>query len=330
MKTRIRLFSFIAGMSVLAVFFGSCSKTPSALSVKPVIAVSILPQQYFVERIGADRVSALVLVGPGQDPHSYEPTPKQMADLSSALVWIRSGTDFETGLAPKVAALYPALKVVDGTEGVTFRPMDAEEAHEGEGADEHEGESAEEHEGESAEEHEGETAEEHHEHEGNIDRHTWLGKEPAKLMAGHIRDALSEADPAGKEVYDRNLAAVLQDIDATFGELAATLAPLSGKTVLVFHPAFGYFLDGFNIRQESVETGGKEPTAKALAALMEKAAAERPPAIFVQAQFPVNAAKNIADAVGAEVVMLDPLAGDWLANIKQMGTALAKGVRSDR
>jgi len=310
MKTRIGLFFSITVVTVFSLFATSCAKTSSAASDKPVIAVSILPQQYFLERIGGDRVTALVLVGPGQDPHSYEPSPKQMADLASARVWIRSGTDFETALAPKITSLYPALKVVDGTEGVTFRPMEAESAHEDEG--EHEGEEA------------------VHGHDGNIDRHTWLGKEPAKLMAAHIRDALSEADPTGRETYERNFEALVADIDAVYGELAVSLAPLSGKTVLVFHPAFGYFLDEFDIRQESVETGGKEPTAKALTALTEKAKAEGTPAIFVQAQFPVNAAKNIAEAVGAEVVMLDPLAPDWLGNIKSMGAALVKGVLNGR
>jgi len=309
MKTRIRFVFCLTVISTFALLAASCAKAPSSAPDKPVIAVSILPQRYFLERIGGNRVTPLVLVGPGQDPHSYEPTPKQMADLAAARVWIRSGTDFETALAPKITSLYPDLTVVDGTEGVAFRPMDPEGE---EGEESHEGEEAE------------------HGHAGNVDRHTWLGKEPAKLMAGHIRDALAEADPAGSGTYEQNFKDLLGDIDSVYGELAVSLAPLSGKTVLVFHPAFGYFLDEFDIRQESVETGGKEPTAKALTALTDKAKAERTPAIFVQAQFPVNAAANIADAVGAEVVMLDPLAPDWLGNIRTMGAALVKGASDGR
>ncbi|HPE94325.1 MAG TPA: zinc ABC transporter substrate-binding protein, partial [Sphaerochaeta sp.] len=97
---------------------------------------------------------------------------------------------------------------------------------------------------------------------------------------------------------------------------------LAGTTVFVYHNSFGYFLDAFSIKQEAVETGGKEPTAKALAALIEKAKAERPKVIFVQKQFPVASAKTVADAVGAVVVSLDPLAYNWMESIKTMADAL--------
>ncbi len=264
------------------------------------VAVSILPQRYFLERIGGDRVKPLTLVGPGQSPHSYEPTPSQMAALSGAKVWILSGTDFEEGLKPAVAAQFPKLTIVDGTEGIAFRKLQDYEME----TDGHE--------------------EDGDHHDSNIDRHAWLGHEPSKIMAGHIRDALASVDPAGKSFYDSNCAALVTDIDAAFADLKVSLAPLSGKSVMVFHPSFGYFLDEFGIKQAPVETGGKEPTAKALAALIAKAKADRVPAIFVQAQFPVNAARTIGAQAGAQVVMLDPLAPDWLANIRRIGEALRK------
>jgi zinc transport system substrate-binding protein len=49
---------------------------------------------------------------------------------------------------------------------------------------------------------------------------------------------------------------------------------------------------------------------------------EQAAAVFVQAQFPVNAAKTLASAVGAELIALDPLAQDWLNNIRLMGESL--------
>jgi zinc transport system substrate-binding protein len=102
------------------------------------------------------------------------------------------------------------------------------------------------------------------------------------------------------------------------------LAPLRGKIVFVYHPACGYFLDEFGIIQEAVETGGKEPGPRDLRALMGKVQAAKPAAVFVQAQFPANAARTLADAAGAELVVLDPLSPDWLANIRAMGDALKK------
>jgi zinc transport system substrate-binding protein len=93
----------------------------------------------------------------------------------------------------------------------------------------------------------------------------------------------------------------------------------------VYHPAFGYFLDEFGIIQEAVETGGKEPTPRQLGRLIEKARAEKVKVIFVQAQFPAESARTAAAAAGAELVSLDPLAPDWLANISVMGEALKRG-----
>lgn len=268
----------------------------AANSAKPLIAVSILPQGYFVERISGGAVDYTVLVGPGQSPHSYEPTPSQMADLSRARAWILSNTDFELALRPKIKNLYPALAIVDGTEGVAFRRMSAH-AHEGEEAPATELE---------------------------IDRHTWLGRVPAKIMAAHIRDALAGIDPANRSAYEANCAALVADIDREFDALVPRLAPMKGTAVFVFHPSFGYFLDEFGIEQEAVETGGKEPTAKALAQLVEEARKDGVKVIFVQAQFSASAAKSLADAVGAVVLPLDPLAPDWLQNIKRIGDALVR------
>jgi zinc transport system substrate-binding protein len=305
---------------ILSALFLSCGKSEDkAAGGKLQITVSILPQKYFIERIGGDRVSVQVLAGEGQNPHSYDPTPKQMAAFANTSAWILSGTDFEIALKPKVVSQYPSLVIVDGTSGVRFRKM---EEHSHEDDDHH------------AEKHDDKkhgSAEHHDDHEkGNIDRHTWLGHNPSKIMAGHIRDLLVKTDPAGKDFYESNYQAFLKDVESVFGNLKKTLKPLSGKTVLVFHPAFGYFLDEFGIEQEAVETGGKEPNAKALSSLIKEAKADKTPAIFVQSQFPVNAAKTVADAVGAEVVMLDPLSPDWLENIKKMGAALESSLIKKR
>ncbi len=269
---------------------------------KPVVAVSILPQRYFVHRIGGDLCTTVVLVGPGQSPHSYEPTPRQMEELSRAKVWILSGTDFELSLRPKIAALYPGLKIVDGTEGVQFRTLEAhvdeEESHE-QGSPPH---------------------------DSNIDRHTWLGKEPALILARHIRDTLIGILPAQGDALEKNYQSLVKDIEEEFSRLSKELAPLKGQKVYVYHPAFGYFLDTFGILQEAVETGGKEPSSRVLSELIKRAQEERVRVIFVQAQFPPQAAKTVADAVGARVVPLDPLAEDWLQNIRRMGEALKQAI----
>lgn len=302
--------SLAAASLVLSCGGGS---TPVPSQDKPLVAVSILPQEYFVKQIAGDRVDTLVLVGPGQSPHSYEATPGQMAALAKAKLWVTVGIEFEEGLLPKIQALYPGLSVVDGTKGIQFRELEAhsheEEDHEGEvtGADDH--------------------GDEDHEGEGGKDPHHWLGRSQAKTQAQTILDALMALDPAGEEIYKANFGAFTTKVDRLFDELVQKLEPLKGRNVLVYHPAFGYFLDELGLNQVAIETGGKEPTPKTLTDIIREARHEKATAVFVQQQFPTEAAKTVAEAVGAQVVPLDDLAGDWEGNLRLMGEALQKALK---
>jgi zinc transport system substrate-binding protein len=279
---RVALFFFILFL------FSSCTKSQEEL----LLAVSIPPQAWFVSQISGDKASTIVLVGPGQNPHNYEPTPRQIQSLAQASAWILSGCEFEISLLPKIKSLFPNLLIVDGTEGVIFRYL---------------------------EEHD----DDDHGHSSlEIDRHTWLGREPVKILASHIKDTLSFFDSENEGYYYQRYEKLNFRIDDEFDNLKITLEPLKGRNVFVYHPSFGYFLDEFDIHQEAVETGGKEPGPRMLNDLVLKLKEEQAAAIFVQAQFPVNAARTLADAVDAQLISLDPLAYDWLENIRLMGNAL--------
>ena len=262
-----------------------------AVSDKSVVVVSILPHAFFVEQLAGSEVQVLTLVGEGQNPHSYEPSPSQMAQLSKAKVWVLSGTEFELALRPKIQKQYPKLLVIDGTEGMTFRQLEE---------DDHD----------------------HHDDPLNIDRHTWLGQNQVKVLLGHTLSALVDLLPENKTIFEQRHAQLAQSIDSLFGELQKELQPLYGQSVFVYHPSFGYLLDDFGLTQVAVETGGKEPTAKDLARLIEMAKVERPKAIFVQKQFPASSAQAVAKAVGSAVVALDPLAYEWFDNIRMISSAL--------
>lgn len=286
----------IAAVGFIVVAMAATGPVSAAPALKSTIVVSVLPQSYFVQRIAGDRAKVITLVGPGKDPHSYEPTPRQMVDLSAAAIWFTVGVEFEHGLQPKIASMYPSLRIIDSAAGIVRRPL---EAHDG-GED--------------------------HEDEG-LDPHVWLGRDESLHLATIVRDALTALDPAGASFYRQNYDALSRDVEAVFKGLARELEPLRGRAVFVYHPAFGYFLDEFGIIQKAVETGGKEPTQRGLAALAEEAKKEGTKVLFVQAQFPTTAARTLAAAMGGVVVPLDPLAADWLGNIRRMGDALKKAAK---
>src|SRR5271157_1330835 len=90
--------------------------------------VSILPSAYFVERVGGPNVDVSVLVGPGQDPHAFEPTPKLVAKLANARILFKMGFPFEETIIKKMGSTFRNVEVVDLQKGIKLRTMTEEES----------------------------------------------------------------------------------------------------------------------------------------------------------------------------------------------------------
>ena len=287
---------------------GTCVATDAAAEIKAF--VSILPQKYFVERIGGNLVEVAVLVGPGQSPATYEPTPRQMAELSKAKVLFRIGVPFENSLLPKITSTFKDLVIVDTREGIKLRKMSSDHEH-------------------KKDKHRKEEEDDHRHGAGTLDPHIWLDPILVKTQAKTICEALSKLDSKNAKVYQQNLKKFLSNLDQVDVKIGRALAPMKGKEILVFHPAYGYFAHRYGLKQVAVETGGKEPSAKQLAALIEKAKAAGVKVIFVQPQFNKNNAETVARAIGGAVVSLNPLAVDYIKNLEEMASkvesALSKG-----
>jgi len=95
---------------------------------------------------------------------------------------------------------------------------------------------------------------------------------------------------------------------------------------MVFHPAWGYFGDDFELEMIPIEVGGQEPSAAELADLMATAEAEDIQVIFAQPEFSTRDAETIADEIGGEVLLISPLAPDWLANMRHVASAFAEAL----
>jgi len=122
---------------------------------------------------------------------------------------------------------------------------------------------------------------------------------------------------------EQPLAAELQEVDL---ELERTLAPLAGRELLVYHPAFGYFARDYGLKQVAVQSGGREPSARELAALIRLARQRGIRVVFVQPQFSQAGAKAVAAAIGGAVVPLDDLPRDYLAAMRDMGGRIREGL----
>ena len=269
------------------------------------VFVSISPQAYFVNRIGGPHVETTVLVPPGRDMHTFEPTPRMMADLAKARLFFTLGIPFEKTFMRKAGSTFRNLEIIDSSRGIKRRMMSEEESepHEhGHGEDGHKN------------------------HGGEPDPHIWLDPVRAKTIATNIFQGLAHLDPRGREKYKRNLDALQKDLDKLNTGISQRLAPYKGKDVFVFHPAFGYFTDRYGLRQVPVEVGGKQPTARQLARLIDRAKSAGVKVIFVQPQFSERSADAVASAIGGVVVRVDPLAYAYLKNLKDMADKMAKAL----
>ncbi len=269
-----------------------CLVGPAGAETKKVKAfVSILPQADFVKRIGGPYVDVEILVGPGQSPATYEPTPKQMARLGEAQVLFRIGTPFERGFMDKMGELHGGLEIVDTRKGVPLRYFKRSGGEE------------------------------------VPDPHIWLDPRHVMIQAETICEALSRHAPEQRSAFERNLAAFKDDLDRVDEKIAQTLAPLRGTKFYVFHPAFGYFGDRYGLTQVAVEIEGKEPTPRQLAGMIQRAKEDGVKVIFVQPQYAKKNAEIIAGEIGGAVVPINPLPRDYLANLEKIAEALNSALK---
>ena len=275
---------------------------PLNAEVRPyAVFVSIGPQLESVTRIGGAAVDVRALVPAGASPETFSPGARVMSALARADLYVTIGAPFESVLLHKVKANFPNLKIVDGRAGMTFRKM--EEHH---------------HHGYHHEE-----DDDDHDEEGEHDPHVWLSIENMKCHARTVAAALAELLPdAEHAAVDARAAEYLRELDALSADLKSKLTRLRGTEAVVYHPAFGYFLDAYGIRQKAVELEGKEPGARYLGTVIREAKHEGIRAIFVQPQFNAKAAEVLSHEIGGKVLPFDPLPSDYSSGLRRLAEAL--------
>lgn len=155
------------------------------------------------------------------------------------------------------------------------------------------------------------------------DPHIWLSPRLVKIQAETIAQVLAELDPDRAAEYQANLQAFISDIDVLDDEIQATLAQLTSRKFIVFHPSWGYFADDYDLEMIPIEVGGQEPGAAELSDLIKRAQAEDIHVVFAQPEFSTRSAETIAREIDGEVLLISPLAPDWLANMRQVAQIFA-------
>ncbi|MCB9813285.1 MAG: zinc ABC transporter substrate-binding protein [Pseudomonadales bacterium] len=278
------------------------------------LLVSILPQKQIVEKIAGSNFVVNELIPPGFSPETYDPTVQEMKIVSKAEIYFRIGQiPFEKTHLSKLQEINSSMIIVDTSINNVFRDIE-EHAHEGE--EEHNYD-------ETAKEEESnldEPAEE-------IDPHIWLSPKMVKKQAEIIYNSLIEVYPEFENDFKINYQQLVGELDLLDQELENAFAPIKGKTMLVYHPAFGYLARDYGFNQEYIQIEGKEPSISDIQRIIIEAKNDDVHVIFVQKQFNIDSAKAIADNIDGVVVEIDPLDPDYFGNMRTIAQTISDKLR---
>jgi len=266
-----------------------------------VVFVSIVPQKYFVEQIGQDRVDVQVMVQPGASPATYEPRSTQMVALTKAKIYFSIGVPFENRWLKKIAASNPTMAVVPTDHGIRKFSMKSHSHKKDE-----------------------QGSDKGHLQRGIPDPHIWTSPALVMMQARMIVTALQKADPANRSVYQTDYKAFIAELVELDGDLRNIFADRQGQRFMVFHPAWEYFAHTYGLKQTPIEIEGKSPKPAQLKTLIEYARQHAIKVIFVQPQFSSKSAQLIAKEINGQVAFADPLAENWPANLRALAKTFEK------
>ncbi len=258
---------------------------PSASAGAPRVLAAATFLADIGQNVAGDRLAVGALIPAGLDPHTFQPTPQDVARVADSQVLIVNGAGLEEWLEEILNNAGGQRTTIEASAGLTSRQV-AEDAHD---------------EGEEAH-----SEDEHGHAEG--DPHFWLDPIHVIKYAENIRDGLSQADPAGQDVYARNTEAYtgkLRELDAWIVEQVGQI-PAERRLLVTNHESFGYFADRYGFRVvgtviPGVSTGAS-PSAQQLAALVDQLKATAAPAIFLELGANPQLANQLAQETGVKVV----------------------------
>jgi len=285
----------------MCLILNSCGNE-NTVNEDAIITVSIPPYEYFVKEIAGDDFKVNVMVPAGSNPHIYEPFPEQIGKLRRSAAYISNGyLGFEMAWLERFYETNKTMKRL--SLGDDIDPLESEHAHEGEHGQEGD-------------------------HVEGADPHYWVSPRCALIFSKSLYEFLCELNPSEKKEYEANynkLVLKIQELDKKGEEL---LTDKKGKAFMIFHPNLGYLARDYGLEEISVEYEGKEPPPSRMRELIDNAKERGLRTIFVQKEYDARNARAIASEIGAEVVIIDPLSGDWFNATMEMILALNKSLES--
>ena len=271
------------------VFIISCGRQHTDTGGK-IITVSIAPFKYFVEEIAGDDFRVNVMVPAGANPHIYEPFPEQIYKLRRSVAYISNGyLGFEMTWLDRFYEINKTMKRLSLSDKID--PLISGHHTEGD-------------------------------HVEGADPHYWESPKCALIMANSVKEFLCELNPSQKQKYEVNYDSLVSKIKEMDKKALELFSGVKNRSFMIFHPNLGYLARDYGLEEIPVEYEGKEPPPSRLKELIDRAREDGLKTIFVQREYDTKNAKAIANEIGAEVKIIDPLSEDWLKTTMDIINAL--------
>jgi zinc transport system substrate-binding protein len=275
----------------------------TAAAAEATVAVTIVPQIEMVEAIVGDKVEVVEMIPKGFSPSNYAPSPAEMRAFNKA------GIYFSMGVPADIQNILPRAEAVSGLKVIKlFEEIEAEYPNR--------------YFGERKEQPEDEAANEHS-HQGGRDPHIWLSPDRVKYMVQIMRDELIKILPQYENEFKENAAQYLSELAAADQENSKLLAPYQGESILVYHPSFGYFTEHYGLEMMAIEEEGKDPGPRHLQDIIKMAAEKGIKNVFYQAEIDSRKTRAVAEELSGDIVELNPLAENYIQNLKVMAQKMA-------
>ena len=281
-----------------ALFMISCSGTPKEQNEKPVLSVSILPQQYFVQQIAGDMFQVNVMIPPGASPATYDPSPAQLAALTKTDLYLMMGyTGFEMSWTEKLQSTNPGMHMVNLSQGIDLIMEKSLHDHNSNQVPDQTPSHGDGH------------------HHGGIDPHTWLSPRNVKIICENLQKALTETYPEHEETFRTNFNAFAVRLDSLDRAISNELEHVKPVSFFTYHPSLSYYARDYGLTQIPLELMGKTPSASYLRELVDTGKEKKIDIVFLQMQFDQHNAEVLAREIGAEIVQINPLDPEWFQQI---------------
>lgn len=258
-----------------------------AQDARVTVFVSIPPQKFIVENIGGEYTQVKVMLASGQSPETFDPSPKKIESLSGAKIYFLIGVPFEKSWSHTIQNANPDIKMIN------CYPEEETERR----------------------------------HSSDYDPHVWTSPANMKKIAAAVKEALINELPARKLYFDKNHERLISELNALDGYIRTRLADRRTDYFIVSHAAWSYYAGEYGLKQIALESSGRETGPKSLARILKIVEEQDIHTLFVQEQYQTPVARALAREMNGNVVMLDPLAGEYIENMMKVTDKIAESLR---